>query len=80
MKVKLEAKFLGCEARQSFKDPSRMVYVVALTQGLDTLRCYCNADEYVTYARIEPYADVDAILDYNPVSGRVSLSSIAAVS
>ena len=46
MKVQGEFKFLGVEKRQGFKDPSQVFYVVGFAQGLDSLRCYVDAEAY----------------------------------
>ena len=37
-------KFLGAEKRSGFKDPSQTFYVIGVGQGLDSLRCYVNAE------------------------------------
>lgn len=72
MNVTGQFKFMGVEARQGFKDPSKTNYIVGLAQGLDTLRCYCDASDYARYCKIEPFSDVEALLDYNPVAKEVS--------
>ena len=69
-------KFMGAETRKGFKDPSQIFYIIGLRQGLDSLRCYVDAESYVRYAAIEPYSDVEAEFDYNPVSGKINLISI----
>ena len=65
-------KFMGAETRKGFKDPSQIFYIIGLSQGLDSL----DAESYVRYAAIEPYSDVEAEFDYNPVSGKINLISI----
>ncbi|MGL6220114.1 MAG: hypothetical protein ACRC36_18875 [Lacrimispora sphenoides] len=70
-------KFMGAEKRTGFKDPSQTFYVVGLGQGLDSLRVYVNAEDYGRYSSLDPYSDVTAELEYNPVSGKVSLVSIS---
>ena len=70
-------KFLGAETRKGFKDPSQTFYVVGFAQGLDSLRCYVNAEDYGRYTALEPYSDVVVELDYNPVSGKVALLDIS---
>lgn len=69
-------KFLGAETRKGFKDPSQTFYVVGVGQGLDSLRCYVDAESYVRYSGIEPYSDIEAEFEYNPVSGKINLISI----
>lgn len=69
-------RFMGAEKRNGFKDPSQVFYVLGLGQGLDSLRIYIDAEQYGRYSSIEPYSEVSAELDYNPVSGRVNLISI----
>lgn len=69
-------RFMGAEKRSGFKDPSQVFYVLGLGQGLDSLRIYIDAEQYGRYSSIEPYSEVSAELDYNPVSGRVNLISI----
>ena len=54
MKVQGEFKFLGVEKRQGFKDPSQTFYVAGFAQGLDSLRCYVDAEAYGRYSGIEP--------------------------
>ena len=76
MKVQGEFKFLGVEKRQGFKDPSQTFYVTGFAQRLDSLRCYVDAEAYGRYSGIEPYSDVMAELEYNPVSGKVALVGI----
>ena len=83
MKVQGEFKFLGVEKRQGFKDPSQTFYVAGFAQGLDSLRCYVDAEAYGRYSRIVTYSagnhyrsDVMAELEYNPVSGKVALVGI----
>ena len=70
MKVQGEFKFLGVEKRQGFKDPSQTFYVAGFAQGLDSLRCYVDAEAYGRYS------GVMAELEYNPVSGKVALVGI----
>ena len=70
MKVQGEFKFLGVEKRQGFKDPSQTFYVAGFAQGLDSLRCYVDAEAYGRYS------DVMVELEYNPVSGKVALVGI----
>ena len=70
-------KFLGAEKRSGFKDPSQTFYVIGVGQGLDSLRCYVNAEDYGRYAALEPYSDVDAEFEYNQVSGKINLVSIS---
>ena len=77
MKLQGEFKFLGVEKRQGFKDPSQTFYVAGFAQGLDSLRCYVNAEDYGRYMSIEPYSDVMVELEYNPVSGKVALLDIS---
>ncbi|MBS6953445.1 MAG: hypothetical protein KH230_09430 [Enterocloster asparagiformis] len=77
MKLQGNFKFLGIEKRQGFKDPSQTFYVVGFAQGLDSLRCYVNAEDYGRYTILEPYSDVVVELDYNPVSGKVALLDIS---
>ena len=69
-------KFMGVDKRSGFKDPSKVFYVLGLGQGLDALRIYIDAEQYGRYSSIEPYSDVSAELDYNPVSGRVNLINL----
>lgn len=69
-------RFMGAEKRAGFKDPSQVFYVLGLGQGLDSLRIYIDAEQYGRYSSIEPYSEVSAELDYNPVSGRVNLINI----
>lgn len=69
-------KFLGAETRKGFKDPSKTFYVVGFGQGLDSLCCYVDAESYVRYSGIEPYSDIEAEFEYNPVSGKINLISI----
>lgn len=76
MLVKGEFKFLGVEKRSGFKDPSQTFFICGFAQGLDSLRCYVNPEDYGVYSTIEPYTDVVATLDYNPVSGKVALLGI----
>ncbi|WP_368295927.1 hypothetical protein [Enterocloster citroniae] len=76
MKVQGEFKFLGVEKRHGFRDPSQVFYIVGFAQGLDSLRCYVDAEAYRSYSGIEPYSDVTAELEYNPVSGKVALVGI----
>lgn len=71
MRVKGEFKFMGCEARPGFKDPSKINYVVGLSQGLDTLRVYVEAADYARYVQLVPYSDVEAELEYNPAAQSV---------
>lgn len=76
MKLTGEFKFVGCEARPSFYDPSKMSYVVGLAQGLDTLRCYVKIDLYTQCKDFEPYSDVVAELDYNPVKEKYNMNLV----
>lgn len=76
MKLSGSFKFLGSESRPSFKDRSQMVYVVGFGQGLDSLRCYVDAEDYGRYSSLVPYSDVDAEFEYNPVTGKINLVSI----
>lgn len=71
MRVKGEFKFMGCEARPGFKDPTKMNYIVGLSQGMDTLRVYVEAADYGRYCQLVPYSDVTAELDYNPAAQKV---------
>lgn len=64
-------KFMGVESRTGFKDPTKVNYVLGLSQGLDTIRLYVEAVDFGKYMQIPPYSDVEAELDYNPVSERV---------
>ncbi len=77
MKVQGEFKFLGVEKRQGFKDPSQVFYIAGFAQGLDSLRCYVDAEAYGRYQSLVPYSDVIAELDYNPVTGKVALLGIS---
>lgn len=77
MKLIGEFKFVGCEARPGFRDPSKMSYVVGLAQGLDTLRCYVNEQLYADCVRLEPYSDVTAELDYNPVKEKYNMNLVS---
>lgn len=70
-------KLVGCEARQGFNDPSRMNYIVGLAQGLDTLRCYVEPVLYEQCRNIEPYTDVVAELDYNPVKAKYNMNLVS---
>lgn len=67
-------KFMGVDCRPGFKDPSKTNYIVGLAQGLDTLRLYVDAADYARYCKIEPFTDVEAVLDYNPVAKEVAYS------
>lgn len=72
MRLSGSFKFMGCEARPGFKDPSKMNYIVGLCQGMDTLRVYVEAADYGRYCQLVPYSDVHAELDYNPVAQNVA--------
>lgn len=76
MLVNGDFKFLGVEKRAGFKDPSQVFYIAGFAQGLDSLRCYVDAEDYGRYSALEPYSDVSVTLDYNPVSGKVALRGI----
>lgn len=71
MLVKGVFKFMGVESRPGFKDPSKVNYVLGLSQGLDTIRLYVEAVDFARYVQFPTYSDVEAVLDYNPVSERV---------
>lgn len=72
MRLKGEFKFMGIDVRPNRTDPTRMNYIVGLSQGLDTLRCYVEADAYARYCKFVPYSDVTAVLDFNPVAKSVT--------
>lgn len=72
MRVSGEFKFMGVESRPGFKDPSKINYVLGLSQGLDTIRLYTDAAGYAQYCKIDPYSDVVAELEYNPGAQQVS--------
>lgn len=72
MKVQLKGKFLGVVERPGFRDPSKVSYIVAIAQGVDTLRVYVEAADFGRYIRIEPFSDVVAELDYNPTAEKVA--------
>lgn len=65
-------KFMGVESRRSFKDPSKTNYILGLSQGLDTVRLYIDADMFAHFSRLDPYSDVTAELEYNPAAERSS--------
>ena len=64
-------KFMGAESKPGFKDPLKTNYVVGLSQGLDTIRLYVEAVDFGRYMQIPPYSDVEAELEFNPVSENV---------
>lgn len=72
MIVKGDFKFMGCEARPGFKDPSKVNYVLGLAQGLDNVRLYIDAFQYGEFSKIAPYSDVSAELNYNPVAEKAA--------
>lgn len=74
MKVSGKFKFMGVECRPGYRDPLKMNYIVGLAQGLDTLRLYVERVDYDRYCMIEPFTDVEAVLDYNPVAKEVAYS------
>lgn len=67
-----EFKFMGVESRKSFKDPSKINYILGLSQGLDTIRLYIDADMFADFSRFDPYSDVIAELEYNPAASSSS--------
>lgn len=71
MRLSGSFKFMGCEARPGFKDPTKTNYIVGLSQGMDTLRVYVDAADYGRYCQLTPYSDVIAELDYNPAAQKV---------
>lgn len=76
MKLSGSLKFLGVEKRVGFRDPSQTFYVCGFAQGLDSLRVYVDAEAFGVYSTLEPYTDVEAVFDYNPVSGKMNLLGI----
>ena len=72
MKVSGKFKFMGVECRPGYKDPTKTNYIVGLAQGLDTLRLYVEPADYGRYCKIEPFTEVEAVLDYNPVAKSVA--------
>lgn len=77
MRLSGEFVFLGIEAREGFVDKSKLNYLVGLSQGLDTIRLYIEADQYgkiqnaLMRKDYEPYSKVYAELDYNPAAQKV---------
>ena len=74
MLVKGEFKLMGCVSRPSFNDPSRINYILGLSQGLDTLRVYIDAAQYAEFCKYDPYSDVVAELNYNPLADKAAYS------
>lgn len=68
--------FVGVEKRQGFKDPSQVFYIAGFVQGMDTLRCYINAEDYGRYSSIPRFSEVEVTVDYNPVNNRINLLSV----
>lgn len=77
MKLNGTFRFLGCESRQGFKDPTKINYVLGLSQGLDTLRMYIDAVQYqsimdkIMTGQLASYDEVDVELEYNPAATSV---------
>lgn len=79
MKVVAECKMQGVDSRPGFKDPSKRVYCVAFYQGVDSLRCYCTPDQYVSCSQIASGTDIAVTLNLNVTNNRVELVDVVPV-
>lgn len=75
MKVKGEFLFMGVDSAPSFKDPSKTNYLIAFSEGLDSLKMYIDYDTYNKYMTMPPLCQVDVVLNINPVTNRINLVS-----
>lgn len=71
MKLSSKFIFMGLEARASFKDASKMNYIIALAQGIDSLRIHVDASFYEKYRDTMPYSECNVVLDFNPRAASV---------
>ncbi len=73
MKVSGQFVLTGVQCRPGFKDPSKMTYMVAFADGVDSLRLFVDASVYDDMMKLPLYKPYRVNFDYNPVNQRMNL-------
>lgn len=74
MKVYGDFRFLGVESRPGFKDKTKINYIIALSQGIDTLRLFIEPETFssiqsqMVSGKMTPFCTVRAEMEYNPTA------------
>lgn len=79
MKLNGNFRFAGVECRHGFKDPNQEFYILGLLQGMDMLRLYIDKPLYEQLVGLEPYSEVVAELDYNPVADKNQMRLVSII-
>lgn len=79
MKMKATCLFMGLVSRPSFKDPSKMTYMVGFADGIDSLRIYIDDMMCARFSQVQPLTKLEVEFDYSPNTQRMNILSFQEV-